>query len=413
METKIRMTKLIYSVLLCHFIAAFSALGMPLFLPMVIPTLGTNIDAQWIGILFILPTLCTATASRFWGLFADKYSKRLSLLRAQVGLTAGFVLCGLATDLPTFVIGLIVQGTFGGTMAASNSYLSSQISDRKKLGQTLNKTQQSARLALIVAPISLGFTLSSLNPLNAYLWLAILPLFAFALTLHLPKDQPVLSDHQKDSNNQSLNNDSGNAQHNGQLSKIIKPSNIMVQLYILQFMFAFCMVVTFPYFAPFAQSKSIDSSTMIGFLYALPHLVYLLLASVIHKWSTTSRRILLVGFTTLAISNLTHLLPYMSSLIVARLLFGIGIVLCFHGLHQSLSHHFSKANSGRVFSRFDAMSKWGGVIAGLCASYVSGFGYLSVPFIISSLISFLAVLMLTYTFKEWEQHVIDTKFAHR
>ena len=40
------MTKLIYSVLLCHFIAAFAALGMPLFLPVVLPTLGAMTDAD-------------------------------------------------------------------------------------------------------------------------------------------------------------------------------------------------------------------------------------------------------------------------------------------------------------------------------------------------------------------------------
>ncbi|MEF1262045.1 MFS transporter, partial [Vibrio harveyi] len=134
------MTKLIYSVLLCHFIAAFAALGMPLFLPTVLPTLGAHINADWAGVLFILPTFCTAMAARFWGQFADQYGRRRSLLRAQVGLAAGFMLCGLATTLPMFVFGLIIQGTFGGTMAASNSYLSSQIEDAKALSKTLNKT---------------------------------------------------------------------------------------------------------------------------------------------------------------------------------------------------------------------------------------------------------------------------------
>ncbi len=74
-------------------------------------------------------------------------------------------------------------------MAASNSYLSSQIEDAKALSKTLNKTQLSARLALIVAPIGLGWTLSESNPLNAYLWLTVLPLVAFAITLTLPVDQ--------------------------------------------------------------------------------------------------------------------------------------------------------------------------------------------------------------------------------
>ena len=127
-------------------------------------------------------------AARFWGQFADRYGRRRSLLRAQIGLAAGFMLCGLATTLPMFVFGL-VQGTFGGTMAASNSYLSSQVEEAKALAKTLNKTQLSARLALIVAPIGLGWALSETNPLTAYLWLAILPLIAFAITLTLPVDK--------------------------------------------------------------------------------------------------------------------------------------------------------------------------------------------------------------------------------
>jgi MFS family permease len=185
------MTKLIYSVLLCHFIAAFAALGMPLFLPVVLPTLGASIDADWAGVLFILPTFCTALAARFWGNFADRYGRRRSLLRAQLGLAAGFALCGLADNLAMFVFGLIVQGTFGGTMAASNSYLSSQIKEAKTLGKSLNKTQLSARLALIVAPIGLGWSLSETNPLNAYLWLCVLPLIAMGITLTLPADKPA------------------------------------------------------------------------------------------------------------------------------------------------------------------------------------------------------------------------------
>ncbi len=61
------MTKLIYSVLLCHFIAAFAALGMPLFLPTVLPTFGAHINADWAGVLFILPTFCIAILLVFGG----------------------------------------------------------------------------------------------------------------------------------------------------------------------------------------------------------------------------------------------------------------------------------------------------------------------------------------------------------
>lgn len=228
---------------------------MPLFLPVVLPTLGASIDADWAGVLFILPTFCTALAARFWGSFADRYGRRRSLLRAQLGLAAGFALCGLADNLAMFVFGLIVQGTFGGTMAASNSYLSSQIKEAKTLGKSLNKTQLSARLALIVAPIGLGWSLSETNPLNAYLWLCVLPLIAMGITLTLPADKPA---------EQNLEKPNSESQQEQPVAKK-NAMHAIRWIFFAQFGFAFSMVVTFPYFSPFVQQYGITNHAWIGF----------------------------------------------------------------------------------------------------------------------------------------------------
>lgn len=390
------MTKLIYCVLLCHFIAAFSALGMPLFLPMVLPTLDANIDTDWAGILFILPTFCTAVAARFWGQFADKYGRRRSLLRAQLGLATGFALCGLADNLTMFVFGLIVQGTFGGTMAASNSYLSSQIQDAKTLGKSLNKTQLSARLALIIAPIGLGWSLSETNPLNAYLWLSALPLLALAITLTLPAD-PL--EKRKTKKDQSSNEN--------QCTQV-QPLSALYWVFGAQFSFAFAMVVTFPYFSPYVQQYGVTNQAWIGFLYALPHGIYLIFAWKVHLFSELINRhhpqcILWLGFILLSFSAAMHLISYQAMLIVARIVFGLGMVCCYHGLHQALANQIDRRQSGKVFSRFDAMSKWGGVGAGLSASFVSSLGWLEVPFLLSTLVSSSTVIAL----------IIHSKFGHK
>ncbi|WP_045390575.1 MFS transporter [Vibrio rotiferianus] len=392
------MTKLIYSVLLCHFIAAFAALGMPLFLPVVLPTLGTQIDTDWAGVLFILPTFCTAVAARFWGQFADKYGRRRSLLRAQLGLAAGFAICGLANNLTMFVFGLIVQGTFGGTMAASNSYLSSQIEDAKTLGKSLNKTQLSARLALIIAPIGLGWGLSETNPLNAYLWLSIMPLLALAITLTLPADQtikPVAESNQAFEETQRNKNQS---------------LRTLYWVFGAQFSFAFSMVVTFPYFSPYVQQYGTTNQAWIGFLYALPHGVYLLLAGRAHLWSECinghqPQRTLWLGFGLLSLSTAMHLAHYEAVLISARLTFGLGMVCCYQGLHQALAKRLDRQQCGKVFSRFDAMSKWGGVAAGLCASFISSLGWLEVPFLLSALVSIATLIALIIHSKFGHQHV--------
>ncbi|WP_339388377.1 MFS transporter [Vibrio caribbeanicus] len=390
------MTKLIYSVLLCHFIAAFAALGMPLFLPTVLPTLGSSVNAEWAGVLFILPTFCTAMAARFWGQFADRYGRRRSLLRAQIGLAAGFMLCGLATTLPMFVFGLIVQGTFGGTMAASNSYLSSQVEEAKELAKTLNKTQLSARLALIVAPIGLGWALSETNPLTAYLWLAILPLIAFAITLTLPVDKT--EGHQTQSKNPV------GKPHTRSAYSL----SALYWVFGAQFSFAFAMVVTFPYFSPYVEQYGDMSPTWIGFMYALPHGVYLLFAT---KIDTLSERInrhqqqgtLWLGFTLLFLSCVMHLEQNAALLFVARVVFGFGMVCCYQGLHQALTNRLNRQHGGKVFSRFDAMSKWGGVAAGLSASLIIRFYSLDVPFLLSALVSVATLIAL----------IIHSKFGHQ
>ncbi|NOI93625.1 MULTISPECIES: MFS transporter [Vibrio] len=393
------MTKLIYCVLLCHFIAAFAALGMPLFLPMVLPTLGAHIDSDWAGILFILPTFCTAVAARFWGQFADKFGRRRSLIRAQLGLAAGFALCGLADNLTMFVFGLIVQGTFGGTMAASNSYLSSQIKDAKTLGTSLNKTQLSARLALIVAPIGLGWTLSDTSPLNAYLWLSALPLLALAITLTLPADNLVKSDVEKEAKDQTTSQREQTTH---------KPLHNLYWVFGAQFCFAFSMVVTFPYFSPFVQQYGVTNQAWIGFLYALPHGVYLLFAGKVHLFSERLNHrhplaTLYLGFGLLSVSTAMHLIPDQTTLIIARVVFGLGMVCCYQGLHQALANQIDRQQSGKIFSRFDAMSKWGGVAAGLSASVISSLGWLEVPFLLSTLISFSTAIAM----------IILSKFGHR
>ncbi|MCW1891014.1 hypothetical protein OK016_24855 [Vibrio chagasii] len=107
------------SLLLCHFIAAFAALGMPLFLPMVLPTLGAYRFRLGRHFIYLPTFLCTALAARFWGQFADKWQTPLSITSTAPGLAARFALCGFGRQSDNVCVGLIVQGTFGGTMAAS------------------------------------------------------------------------------------------------------------------------------------------------------------------------------------------------------------------------------------------------------------------------------------------------------
>ena len=364
--------RLIASVLLGHYLSAFTALGIPLYLPRILADLAPATPGWAIGVLFVLPTLCTALAAPIWGRWADRNGCRLSLLRAHAGLFAGFLLAGFSPNLSVFVLALIIQGTFGGAMAASNAYLSTQFKGGD-LSRALNWTQYSARLAMISGPILLGLLTSRGLGINLYSWLAWLPLLAFVLVLPLPNDKPR---HALDS------------------QKTVAPVELppdMTRLLAVQFLFSFSMVVTFPYFMPFGEQLGIGNDTLIGVLYSLPHVVYLLALPWVHKHQGN---LLLPGLALLAISNALQFWSVQAEpLFALRLLSGAGMLLSFVGLHRCLSQRSRQGSAGRLFGWFDSSGKWAGTAAGVTAAVVSQACGIASPFLVACLAALAALVI--------------------
>jgi MFS family permease len=365
--------RLIASVLLGHYLSAFTALGIPLYLPRILADLAPHAPGWSIGVLFILPTLCTALAAPVWGYLADRHGCRLSLLRAHAGLFGGFLLAGFSSDLSLFVLALIIQGTFGGAMAASNAYLATQLKDAS-LSRALNWTQYSARLALISGPILLGLLTAQGLGLELYRYLAWLPLLAFALVLPLPADPP-----------RAKPSASTPAMPSGQLAPDL------LRLLAVQFLFSFAMEVTFPYFVRLGEGLGIVIEGLIGLLYSLPHLVYLFALPWAQRQANNP---LLIGLLLLALSNaLQFFIEQAEPLFTLRLLSGAGMLLGFVGLHRCLSQRSRQGGAGRLFGWYDASGKWAGSAAGLSAGLVSQWCGIASPFLVACVAAFAALLL--------------------
>ncbi|MCT7655075.1 hypothetical protein MBH78_10935 [Oceanimonas sp. NS1] len=61
------MNPVLTAVLACHFMAAFSVLGMPLFLPRLLTEFGLGQTSPWVGALYSLPAILTALSAPLWG----------------------------------------------------------------------------------------------------------------------------------------------------------------------------------------------------------------------------------------------------------------------------------------------------------------------------------------------------------
>lgn len=370
------------AVVVGHFTASFSALGMPPFFPIILrDSLGSQ--ATWLaGWCYVLPPLLTALSAPFWGDLSDRYGKRIMLLRAQLGLAGSFLLAGFAANVPTFIAALALQGLLGGTFSASNAYLAT-VTSGAGLTRTLTLMQGSARAALVVAPALLGAFMTMGSPLELYRWLALLPLISALLIWRLPASGA-----------------DGPAKERAVVASA-EGHPRMRRLAILQFVFAFSTVVTFPYFIEFAQNVAPDlSGGMAGALFGLPHLVYLIGAGPLSLRLGQGRLTLTlaIAFVSLAASLVGQALATsLAALVAWRVLMGLTMTAGFIGLNGAISEIARAENAGRIFGRLDSASKWGGVAAGLAAGAMSQAAGIASPFLIGAAVLVPSVLYLLAT----------------
>ncbi|ECC6918449.1 MFS transporter [Salmonella enterica] len=362
-------------VLSCHFLAAFTVLGVPLYLPRLLPSFGITQNSLWAGVLFSLPAVMTAFSAAWWGRFADRYGRRLSLQRALAGLILAFILAGVSPSLPFLIVALAFQGLAGGTLSAANGYLSKQMNGND-LAKALNWTQFSARLALLCAPPLMGAILMLFPQAGQRLWLglALLPLCGLVLSFLLPVDTAALiSECENEKSAISIN-------------------IARCYLWIIQFLFNFSMVVTFPYFLPYA-SQWLKQDAFIGVFYSWPHLIYLLLMPVLHRFNGSSW-FFVPGVLLIVIAALWQIiLNSPAALLMARTLFGIGILLAYSGTNQMLSEIIQQESAGRMFGQIDAAGKWAGVVAGISAGWLVVHFSLRTPYLMSAVAALCALFI--------------------
>ena len=372
---------IIATVMLCHFVAAFAALGMPPFFALILDKSLHNEATYLAGWLYVVPTFFTAISSPWWGKLADKYGKKPLLLRAQLGLAGSFLLAGFAPNTSVFFIALLLQGLLGGTFSASNAYLAS-VASGAALIRSLTLMQWSARAALVIAPVGLGCLMTGLeSPLVLYRFLALLPLCAAGFIWRLPAPQT----------------DTPSKAPAGSKGGVAEATPR--QIYLLQFIFIFATVVTFPYFVPFigAGAGSV-SPAFAGLLFGLPHLVYLLCALPLSRYLGRGASIatLALSYLLLAAALLGQAMAEALPVLVAwRVVMGLGMTGAYLGLHALISGLVDSGNAGSTFGWFESSSKWGAVGAGLIAgSAVQAFG-VRAPFLVGALVIFMAGCYLT------------------
>lgn len=133
-------------------------------MPLYLPELGVETDFHlylWSGVLGSVASFVAAFASPIWGRMADRYGRKLMVLRSAFAISVCTVLMGLVLDVWQLLGARALMGVFAGFSAASVVLIASQVPQRK-LASSLGLMSTAQLVGSLMGPV-LGGALADLT----------------------------------------------------------------------------------------------------------------------------------------------------------------------------------------------------------------------------------------------------------
>jgi DHA1 family multidrug resistance protein-like MFS transporter len=159
------------------------------FLPQYLVALGLRTNrALWSGMVISVTSLTYAAVAPVWGALADRFGKRVMMLRSGLGIAAVYLLTGFARDhLQVFLL-RAVMGLLSGYIPSA-IMLTASNTPEGSLGFALGIVQTAVSVGMIAGPL-LGGVIAELAGLRgAFLFSAALIFAATVLPLGLVREQ--------------------------------------------------------------------------------------------------------------------------------------------------------------------------------------------------------------------------------
>lgn len=143
------------------------------FLPLYVEELGVHDHAaiaQWSGIAYGATFLSAALVAPLWGRLADRYGRKLMMIRASLGMAVAMSLIGMAGDVWQLVALRLFAGLVGGYSSGSNALVATQ-TPRARTGWALGMLASGIMAGNLVGPL-IGGALPPLIGIRQTFWLA-------------------------------------------------------------------------------------------------------------------------------------------------------------------------------------------------------------------------------------------------
>lgn len=153
-------------------------------IPLMLPRLGVEttegIDI-WSGVITGATSFVAAFASPVWGRVADRYGRKLSLLRSSFAIAVFTALMGLSVNVWQFFAARAVMGAFAGFSSAAIALVASQAPERR-LGYALGWLSSGQLVGSLIGPVIGGVLADLTGSYRApFYWCAALTCAVLAL----------------------------------------------------------------------------------------------------------------------------------------------------------------------------------------------------------------------------------------
>ena len=162
---------------------------LPLYVKQLGSTTGWSIEVLS-GLVFSVQALTMAIASPFWGVVADRFGRKLMVMRATLGGAVIILLMGFVTNVEQLVALRAVQGFLTGVIAASNALVAS-VAPRERTGYAMGLLQVGLWSGVAAGP-PLGGILADLVGFRATFALTATILLASGVSVWLGVQDPFV-----------------------------------------------------------------------------------------------------------------------------------------------------------------------------------------------------------------------------
>ena len=182
------------NLVVCMFGSFTTIVAMTLllpFLPLYVEQLGVRDPAaivRWSGVAYGATFFSAALVAPLWGRLADRYGRKLMLIRASLGMAVAMALIGLAQDVWQLVGLRLLAGLLGGYASGSTVLIAIQ-TPKERSGWALGTLSSAVMAGSLVGPLIGGL----LPPLIGIRWTffgaGAVIFVAFLATLFLVREE--------------------------------------------------------------------------------------------------------------------------------------------------------------------------------------------------------------------------------